>query len=191
MISPMAWNGSPGSAVADPGFVSYTSYRGAPLESAVRNFMINRANLPRQARLWGFGLGMVVDDDGWTASRSAGAKAIEGGLAFTTRKGKTDLYSPSALDFRTSQLDAVVVGIRDAAPDLRVEVQARDRGRTVWRRLTGADRVDTLQWVRAGHAILLPRSTRQIEQLRLIFHSNTRQAISIERTALYPVAATR
>jgi hypothetical protein len=191
LVSPMAWNGSPGSAAAEPGFVAYTSYRGAPLETAVRNFMVNRANLPRQARLWGFGLGMVVDDDGWKALRPASAMSVEGALQVTLTTGKSRLDSPSALDFRTDQLDAVIIGIREPAPDLRIEVQARDRGKNVWRKLTDASPLDALQRVRAGYLISLPHSPRQLEQLRLIFSSRARVEFAIERIALYPVAAGR
>ena len=191
MVSPMAWNGSPGSAVADPGFVAYTSYRAAPLETAVRNFMVNRANLPRQARFWGFGLGMIADDDGWKALRPASARPVDGALEVSMATGRTRLDSPLALDFRTRQLDAVIVGIRHAAPDLRIEVQARDRGKHVWRRLADATTVDTLQRVRAGYLISLPHSARQVEQLRLIFTSRTRQALTVERIALYPAAGQR
>ncbi len=191
LVSPMAWNGSPGSFAGQPGFTAYTSYRAAPLETAVRNFMVNRANLPRQARLWAFGLGIVVDDDGWTASRPASATPLEGALEVTLRTGKTRLDSPSALDFRTDQLDAMIIGIREPAPDLRIEVQARDRGQNEWRKLTGASRVDKLQHVRAGYLISLPHSSRQLEQLRLIFSSRARAEFAIERIALYPVAARR
>jgi hypothetical protein len=191
LVSPMAWNGSPGSAAAEPGFVAYTSYRAAPLETAVRNFMVNRANLPRQARLWGFGLGMVVDDDGWKALRPARARPIKGALEVSLATGRTRLDSPSALDFRTSQLDAVIVGIREPVPDLRVEIQVRDRGKNVWRRLTDASRLDSLQRVRAGYLISLPHTSRQVEQLRLIFSSGAQVQFALERIALYPVAGQR
>jgi hypothetical protein len=191
MVSPMAWNGSPGSAVADPGFVAYTSYRAAPLETAVRNFMVNRANLPRQARLWGFGLGMVADDDGWKAVRPARATPAEGALELAPASGTTRLDSPSALDFRTNDLDTVILGIREFAPDLQIEIQARDRGKSEWRKLMAPLRVDTLQRVRAGYLVPLPHSSRQIEQLRLIFTSRARGPMAIERIALYPVAGKR
>jgi len=125
MVSPMAWNGSPGSAVADPGFVAYTSYRAAPLETAVRNFMVNRANLPRQARLWGFGLGMVIDDDGWKALRPASARPAKGALEVSLATGRTRVDSPPALDFRTNQLDAVIIGIREPALELRHALPGR------------------------------------------------------------------
>ena len=190
-VSPMAWNGSPGSMVADPGFVAYTSYRGAPLETAVRNFMVNRGNLPRQARLWGFGLGMVADDDGWKAMRPATAAAANGALQVSVAKGRTRLHSPSALDFRTNQLDALIIASRDAMPDMRIEVQARDRNKDVWHRLTDPARLETLQRVRAGYLISLPHSSRQVEQLRLIFSSVGRQRFTIDRIALYPVAVER
>jgi hypothetical protein len=196
LVSPMAWNGSPGSEVGKPGFVAYTSYRAAPLEAAARNVMVHRANLPRQARLWGFGFGAVRDADGWTTARPATVEPIDGGLRVDasklavrpTRAGvrRVRLVSPATLDFRTTDLDLLVLGMRSAPADLRISVQARDRGRKAWRALTGAAPLDSLLSVRAGHLISLPHSTRQVEQLRLVLETRSDAPITFERIALYP-----
>jgi hypothetical protein len=190
LVSPMAWNGSPGPEAGKPGFVAYTSYRGAPLETAARNLMVHRANLPRQARLWGFGLGTVRDNDGWTALLPAVTETTGSGLKLTWKRGRARLDSPSALDFRTSELDLIVLAMRDAPPDLRISVQGRDRGGEVWRRLTDPLRVAELQHARAGTLVPLPHSRRQVEQLRLILQSERGGALTIERIALYPVGKT-
>jgi hypothetical protein len=65
LIAPMAWNGSPGETAGTAEFRSYTSLRRAPLEQAITHFMLARAELPRRARLWTFGVSAHADDDGW------------------------------------------------------------------------------------------------------------------------------
>ncbi|MEO8133660.1 MAG: hypothetical protein ABI831_06775 [Betaproteobacteria bacterium] len=189
-VSPMAWNGSPGSMAADPGFVSYTSYRAAPLEAAVRSMMVNRANLPRQARLWGFGFGVAPDDDGWKALAPASAAAWKAGLQVMLKRGRARLDSPPNLDFRTNELDALVIALAEPAADLRIEVHARQRDKTMWRRITGRS-VISAQRTRAGYVVSLPHSSRQFEQVRLVLTSPTRGGITVERIALYPVARGR
>lgn len=191
LVSPMAWNGSPGSMVADPGFVSYTSYRAAPLEVAVRALMVNRANLPRQARLWGFGFGAAPDTDGWKALSPASIRALKSGLAIELMRGAARLDSPPNLDFRSAELDALVIGLADSATDVQIEVLARDRNKTGWRRVAERSAVSEMQRTRAGYVISLPHSTRQIEQLRLVITSSTQGTVNIERIALYPVAQPR
>ncbi|MEP7084158.1 MAG: hypothetical protein ABI854_05425, partial [Betaproteobacteria bacterium] len=190
-VSPMAWNGSPGSMVGQPGFVAYTSYRASPLETAVRNLMVNRGNLPRQARLWSFGLGMVADDDGWKAQHPAMATPAEGALEISLAPGKGRLDSPSALDFRTRELDALIIGLENASPDLQVEVWARARNQKNWRKITEAARVDSMQHERPGYLLPLPHSMRQTEQLRLVFSATKRERFKITRIALYPAAVSR
>jgi len=186
LVSPMAWNGSPGSVAGQPGFVSYTSYRGAPLEAAARNFMVYRANLPRQARLWGFGLGSVTDNDGWTAMLPAVTETTHRGLKLSWNRGVARLDSPAAIDFSTARLDLLVLGVRDAPSDLAISVQGRDRGKDVWRPLTDAARFADLPAVRAGTLLTLPHLSRQIEQLRLVLRSAKGGSMTFERIALYP-----
>lgn len=190
-VSPMAWNGSPGSMAGQPGFVAYTSYRASPLETAVRNLMVNRGNLPRQARLWSFGSGMVDDDDGWNAQHPATATPAAGALEISLAPGKSRLDSPSALDFRTRELDALIIGLENASPDLQVEVWARSRNQKNWRKLTDAARVDSMQHERPGYVLPLPHSMQQTEQLRLVFSTAKRERFKITRIALYPAAVSR
>jgi len=201
LVSPMAWNGSPGSEVGKAGFVSYTSYRAAPLEVAARNVMVHRANLPRQARLWGFGFGAVRDADGWTTAGPATVEPIDGGLRVDVSRSppterripagthRVRLDSPATLDFRTADLDLLVLGVRSAPADLRISVQARDRGKKLWRALTEPASLESLLSVRAGHLISLPHATRQVEQLRLVLETRSSAPVTFERIALYPATA--
>ena len=189
LLSPMAWNGSPASAVGDPGFAPYTSYRGTPLEQAVRNAMVNRANLPRQARLWTFGGGLVTDDDDWYAQVPGLASPVDSALEVTIDDdGKTVLDSPNALDFRTIELDALILGIIKLPPGLTIEVQARERNRRAWHSIVARVKVASLKHYRAGYLVPLPKSSQQQEQLRVTFRAAPHSRIRIERVALYPVA---
>jgi hypothetical protein len=190
-VSPMAWNGSPGSVAGEPGFAAYTSYRGAPLERAVRAMMVSRANLPRQARMWGFGLGLARDDDGWKAQRPASSQPADGALRLKFSRGRARLDSPPALDFSTANLDALVLGIEDLPSDLTVEVLARDRNATVWRRIVERTSLPGVGRVRGGYVVPLPHSTRQVEQLRLILASRERDSLDLQRIVLYPALAPR
>jgi hypothetical protein len=189
LVSPMAWNGSPGTSVGQPGFVAYTSYRASPLEIAARNLMVHRANLPRQARLWGFGFGTVRDADGWRAGRSTRLEATNYGLRVTLRRGRAWLDSPAALDFRTDRLDLVVLAIKDAPADLTISVQGRERDQEIWRPLTEPRQVTELPSVAAGYLVSMPHSKRMLEQLRLVFDSKAGGTMTFERIALYPVAS--
>ena len=193
LLSPMAWNGSFAGAFNEPGFVSYSSYRGSTLERAVKNAMVNRANLPRQARLWTFGGGMLIDDDDWYPQVAGMASPIDAALEVTIQDGGTVVDSPNALDFRTSELDALILGIRSAPAGASIEVQTRERDQRKWRKAVGRKTIGSLQRYRAGYLVPLPHahSTRQIEQLRLVFRGPAGEKIIIERIALYPVALHR
>ena len=186
LVSPMAWNGSPGTAVGQPGFVAFTAYRATPLESAARNLMVHRAELPRQARLWGFGFGTVRDTDGWRAMRPARLEPVEEGLQITLASGRARLDSPPALDFRTDRLDLLVVAAKGAPDDLTIEVQGRERDGKIWRSLTQPSRFNDLLGVAAGRLVSLPHSKRMLEQLRLVFESKTGGTLTLGRIALYP-----
>ena len=188
LLSPMAWNGSAANAFNEPGFAAYTSYRGTPLERAVRNAMVNRANLPRQARLWTFGGGLLIDDDGWHSQESGAALPVDAGLDVSIRAGGTVIDSPNALDFRTSELDAVILGIASPPPGLSVEVHARERGKREWKKMTRPMAVASLQRYRAGVLVPLPNSSQQQEQLRFVFRAKPGARMVIERIALYPAA---
>ena len=189
LLSPMAWNGSPGSSFGEPGFAPYTSYRGTPLEQAVRNAMVSRANLPRQARLWTFGGGLVTDDDDWYARVPGLAVPVDAALEVTIDDdGKTVIDSPNALDFRTSELDALILGIASPPPGLTIEVQARERNRRAWKPIVGRVKMGALERYRAGYLVPLPKSSQQQEQLRIIFRAMPHARVIIERIALYPVA---
>jgi hypothetical protein len=177
-----------------PGFVSYTAYRGTPLETAARTFMLTRANLPRQARYWGFGSGALIDDDDWEAVWPATAKPVENALQLAPGKGLAQLDSPPNLNFTTDQLDLLVLGLRDPAPGLQVAVQRRMRGQERWHPLVAPLAVASMQRLHAGYLLPLPRIRGQIQQLRLVFSSRNEtdhspkplMPLTIDQIVLYP-----
>ena len=114
---------------------------------------------------------------------------VDGALEVTIDDdGKTVLDSPNALDFRTSDLDALILGIVKPPAELTVEVQARERNRRAWRSIVGRVKVASLKHYRAGYLVPLPKSSQQQEQLRVIFRAAPHARMTIQRIALYPVA---
>jgi hypothetical protein len=126
---------------------------------------------------------------------------IDGGLRIemprTRRPGqrgfgrllRVQVDSPAALDFRTADLDLLILGVKSAPADLLISVQARDRGKRIWRALTRPALLESLLSVRAGYLLSLPHSSRQVEQLRLVLETRSEVPITFERIALYPVTA--
>lgn len=131
-------------------------------------------------------MGSVTDNDGWTAMLPAVTETTRQGLKLNWKRGAARLDSPAAIDFRTAELDLLVLGVRDAPVDLRVSVQGRDRGKDVWRTLTNMERFADLPSVRAGTLVTLPHLPRQIEQIRLVLRSAKGGSMTFERIALYP-----
>ena len=128
LVSPMAWNGSNGSAVNDPGYVSYTAWRNTPLEEAMRDFAVAHAYLPLGARLWTFGTPHEASSDGW---------GVETGATFTPGNGYADvrtsaasaaLLSPANLAVRSGESDLFVLGVDGADSIVSVRVDGRARG---------------------------------------------------------------
>ena len=68
-VSAMAWNGSNGIYLGQPGYAPHTSWRNTAAEDAMRDFMVSHANVPRGARLWTFGTPRRADLDGFRAER--------------------------------------------------------------------------------------------------------------------------
>jgi len=102
---------------------------------------------------------------------------------------RVQVDSPAALDFRTADLDLLILGVKSAPADLLISVQARDRGKRIWRALTRPALLESLLSVRAGYLLSLPHSSRQVEQLRLVLETRSEVPITFERIALYPVTA--
>ena len=191
LVSPMAGTGSPGWLLGQPGFLGDTAYRGPPLATVTRKLKIERADLPRQARLWSFGLGLVQEDDGWSAPEAGAARAAAGGLEVELAAGRTLLDSPAETDFTTKQLDLLILGLREGAEALKVEVQGRFRGRDGWIRLTQSVPLATLRRSPAGHELPLARYTLPIEQFRIVIESPAARTIHFDRIALYPVQGSK
>jgi hypothetical protein len=76
-MSPMAWNGSNGLYVGQPGYSTFTAWRNTSLESAAKDFMLARMGLPLGAVLYTFGTPSHADGDGWTSD--VGAFALNPG----------------------------------------------------------------------------------------------------------------
>ena len=186
LVSPMAWNGPPGSSSALPGFASYTSFRLTPLETAVQAMLVNRANLPRQARMWGFGFGLTEDSDGWTATGNARATPTTKGLLLSLPRGRASVYSPLELDFSTEALDALIVRTQHPDPSLRVSIDGRERGSLRWKTLTAETTWQDRNWGNNSYLFPLGRSLREIEQVRLNFNSTKANSVGIESIVLYP-----
>lgn len=102
-ISPMAWNGSNGIFVGQPGFTAYTAFRNTPLEYAVKHFMYQRANLPRGARAWFFGSTDHASTDGWREMSGAIESPTPGALRLRCAQGDLRLLSPPELGLDAKQ----------------------------------------------------------------------------------------
>lgn len=113
-FSPMAWNGSNGLLVDDPGFVSFTSYRNTPLEDAAQDFMVSHADIPRSALFWTFGEKTYASDDGWEAGKGS-ARAYKGRFRIKPQQGVVSILSPKKYSFPVGRHDLLVIGIKRAA----------------------------------------------------------------------------
>ena len=99
-ISAMAWNGSNGLFVGQPGYVPYTAWRNTPAEEAMRDFLVSHADVPLGARMWTFGTPLHADADGWSAERGA-MQSVPGSsrfdptaTAFRSCRPRTRSYDP-------------------------------------------------------------------------------------------------
>jgi hypothetical protein len=192
-IAMMAWNGANGLFAGKPGYVSYTSWRNTPAEDAMRDFLVDHADLPRGARLWTFGSSRHADDDGWSLAQgkaNAGRGVLD--LAFDTT---ADLASPADQVLRAADLDTLVIGLADSAPLVRVQVFARTGDTAPWTPVAAPVAAAALQRDAAGMRVPLVwpaawRTTGAVaEQLRIVltFRAGT-TAARVQRIALYPRA---
>jgi hypothetical protein len=124
-MSPMAWNGSNGLYVGQPGYSTFTAWRNTPLESAAKDFMLARMGLPLGAVLYTFGTPSHADGDGWTAD--VGAFSL--GPGYLTigpdSNGRVALVSPKGLPAQVQRADEFVLGFDGHAGVRRVRIQAR------------------------------------------------------------------
>src|SRR5438067_7089717 len=107
----MAWNGSNGSELGKPGYVTFTAWRNTPLEEAARDFLLARAGLPLGSLLWTFGTPRHADGDGWTAESGSIAIAA-GGLRLTTNaEGRVAVVSPHGIVLTPEHIGQIVAGL--------------------------------------------------------------------------------
>ena len=186
-ISSMAWNGSPGDTVGTTGFLGYTSLRRSPLERAMQDFMLMRADLPRHAPLWTFGAGEHVDGDGWIVNGQPVQPLRAGMLVLALgAKGSAALTSPPELAWRVSEHPAVVIEMHE--PDLALQVTLHAAGDSeAWEALGSTVPLGALARDTAG--IWLPvanASTTRFQRLRLTFSGPPGASVTIQSIALYP-----
>ena len=115
LVSPMAWNGSNGIFVGQPGYQTYTSWRNTPAEEAGFDLMIERAHLPASAKLWTFGSPRHKDTDGWTIRGPGMLVANKGNIEISGGSRDTSVHSPPSQYIRADRYDLIVFGVADSA----------------------------------------------------------------------------
>jgi hypothetical protein len=177
----MAWNGSNGLFVGQPGYSTFTAWRNTPLEAVARDFMLARAGLPLGALLWSFGTPVHADGDGWTAELGT----ISLGHGFLTlgpdANDRIALVSPRGLPVAAQRAEDFVLGLDAHAGLRRVRVQGRRGPDSGWETLADASGA-ALRVTNAGIAIKRNPGARgtPIDQLRfeLTFVANTTRTLT-------------
>jgi hypothetical protein len=183
-VSPMAWNGSPGTTAGTGGFVGYTALRETPLEDAIKNFMISHANLPRRAHLWTFGTATYGDADGWTGGRGTSINTSPGKLMVHST-GQGAIESPGELGFRPRDYGAVIIQT-DAPPEItRIAVEGQQPDGK-WVTLIPETRLSAAPDTRAGRLLAIPAVENEFVRLRIAWTSENQPAFGIRQIALYP-----
>ncbi|WP_288492436.1 hypothetical protein [Paracidovorax oryzae] len=190
LVSPMAWNGSPGEAANTKDYVSYTSLRRTPLEDAIQHFMMSRHDLPRGARLWTFGSGRHHDTDGWQADAGTPVAATPDGLRLVLDgEGRASAVSPAELAMRPGAFDALVVQAEGGGEDLRLAVDVQAAG-GAWQPLVAEAPLRQRERRSAGFRIPLPVAAAPdavaFDRLRLVWHGRPGAAVDLALVALYP-----
>ena len=186
-VSPMAWNGSNGTLVGKPGYVTFTAWRNTPLESAAYDFLLARADLPLGARLWTFGTPRHADDDGWTTE--AGSIALAPGTLHLTTdaEGRIAIVSPQGLALAPRHLGHIVAGLPAAAAIRSIGIFARSASNPAWQLLTVA-RGQAIGATAAGRRVT-PHATfaATVDQLKIeIAFERPAGDIPLTRIAVLP-----
>jgi len=177
----MAWNGSNGIYLGQPGYAPHTSWRNTAAEDAMRDFMVSHANVPRGARLWTFGTPRRADLDGFRAERGKIA-AGEGHATLRLDDGMATLVSPPDQVIRPREIDRLVLRFNGVAP-ANVQVFARRDAVSEWTPVADAGGVDVaLRWPDAWRD---GRTVVEQFRLTLAFPPGTREA-TLARVLLYP-----
>jgi hypothetical protein len=175
--------------VGQPGYVTYTSWRNTPAEEAAMDLLVERAHLPRGAKLWTFGTPRHEDSDGWM---------LEGGVALAAGKGYIEipdaakspsLRSPAFQYLRGDRHDVLVLGIADRSTIESVRVLGRIEHSGRWIALTGRLPTAGLTRTPAGLSIPLrrPDENAVVDQLQIdIERGNGVAPLRIDHVALYP-----
>ncbi len=191
-VSLMAWNGSNGLYTDLPGYLPYTSWRNTPSEAAMRDFMVTHADLPRGARLWTFGTPAYADDDGWRLEQGK-VYARGGYLELEVSDGTAALLSPPDQVIRASDIDSLILGLRNPAGFEAVQVFARTAHNLAWTAVGSPVSVSQLRSWPAGLQVPLawPQAWRNratvITELKIVlaFAQGTTRT-RLDRVALYP-----
>lgn len=193
LVSPMAWNGSPGEASGTKGYVGYTSLRRTPLEEAIKHFMMSRYDLPRGARLWTFGAGTHHDTDRWQADGEAPAVASPRGLRLALDgTGRAGAVSPTEMAVRSGAFGALVVQADGGGEDLKLAVDVQVAGGR-WQPLVAE--APLRQWERRGAGFFIPLppasalETTNFDRLRLVWRGLPGSSVDMGLVALYPARA--
>jgi hypothetical protein len=180
-MSPMAWNGSNGLYVGQPGYSTFTAWRNTPLESAAKDFMLARMGLPLGAVLYTFGTPLHADGDGWTSD--VGTFALNPGY-LTVGPDANDriaLVSPKGLPAQVQRAEEFVLGFDGHAGVRRVRIQGRSAPDGGWETLAEASGA-ALRSTAAGIAVKRTAGdrARAIDQVRIeiTFATNTAKVLT-------------
>jgi hypothetical protein len=192
-VSLMAWNGSNGIFVNQPGYVSYTSWRNTPAEEAMRDHMISHAGIPRGARLWTFGTAQHRDSDQWSADGTT-IEPGHGNITLRGRDAQITLSSPADQVIRQHNAGILVIGFADASQLESIEISGQPAPDATWQSL-GAAKVDAMEQSPAGLRLPLswPWAAQTIiERLRIVItKKGAENALTIRRIALLPRSVSR
>ena len=193
LVATMAWNGWNGLFANDPAYQPYTSWRNTVGESAMRDFLVTHANLPRGARLWSFGVPGYLDDDGWYLEDGGLVYARGGYLDLAWKGREAVLRSPADQVIRPTRIQALVLGFPPDSRPSSLRVQARLDGKSRWRDIGGTIPGERLVRTNAGWRASLPwpaewRNGKTIvTELRIAAAFDAgRDEVRLDRIALVP-----
>ena len=190
LLSPMAWNGSNGNLVGQPGFHAHTAYLNTPLETAVRDFLSEYAFLPRSALYWTFGTASYDSDDGWyKEDKTSILWPVKGTLRWRHPKTQLALVSPTELAVNTKHHETLVLGTRDRGGLRMIGVEYLDEFVTPaqWQSVAPSVSVVALDRVEAGWVVPLdwPAGSRPTK-IRLLLDTVSEGEMVIDHIAILP-----
>jgi hypothetical protein len=184
-VSPMAWNGSNGLYVGQPGYSTFTAWRNTPLESAAKDFMLARVGLPLGAVLYTFGTPSHPDGDGWTSD--VGTFTLGPGYLNIgpDANDRIALVSPKGLPSQVQRAGEFVLGFDGHAGVRRIRIQGRTAPDGGWETLADASGA-ALRTTAAGIAVKRTAGDRAlaIDQVRIEVRFATNTAKVLTRVAM-------